>query len=491
MHEMPRCSVRTMRQSVGALPLKLLVLLFGLTLAGCFGPWAMQRSLVAYDSRNVQGEEDLLLLNIARVARSQPPHFMLLTEVNESVTFTGTGGFEIGAGGPASLTEAGPFAATGTENPLFKFLPIQGQDFANRFESPLTDKFIYFLQEEQVAALTRRVGDRGKMVLPSAPSEKIEATKTKFSDLLELTSRGLWLTHGNADYKADWYPNEAAAQDKRKTFVKFTKALDSNENLYVEQIEGGQEIAATTSSHPPATADLIAALQAGYRWKQKGQDFVLVKTFRMPALVNFDIAATQANVPTPGGRQSLELPAAAQTKATELVAALAAGYGWQTKDRGYLLAPLNVATLPSVGVPSYQQRNLPNADQIVSAVQPFPQDYVYVELRGLNANGSCDDGKTLCGYLAIGTFMATMRRLAEDAAAKSPQDVIGIGEKVPSGVDRSICLDSSTSVWVPFHSRPDLANHDREMFVLLYKLYQMSLVDTSKLMTTTPITIGK
>jgi hypothetical protein len=50
-------------------------------------------------------------------------------------------------------------------------------------------------------------------------------------------------------------------------------------------------------------------------------------------------------------------------------------------------------------------------------------------------------------------------------------------------------------IWIPAHDPakdPVLARGDRRMFALLYELYQMALVDTSRLLTTsTPITISK
>jgi hypothetical protein len=94
---------------------------------------------------------------------NQPPHFMMLSEVAQTRTFAATAAFSwtnlwnrlfIAKGGTSTITnkgtniwQAGPFAAGATESPTIKFNPLQGQDFAQRFESSLTDKFTLFLED--------------------------------------------------------------------------------------------------------------------------------------------------------------------------------------------------------------------------------------------------------------------------------------------------------------------------------------------------------
>jgi len=131
----------------------------------------------------------------------------------------------------------------------------------------------------------------------------------------------------------------------------------------------------------------------------------------------------------------------------------------------------------------------------------------------LHATSSSRDQSSdvVCGYFKIGNLVEIMKRLGKmacydtDPDAKKDACIFGIGGRLsaPSWADSSASfvyrsregLNLTKSVWVPAHDpRKDAyrAERDRYMFLMLYKLYQTSLVDTSKLVTgTTPITISK
>jgi hypothetical protein len=133
-------------------------------LARFFGSPTMRYDIDAYNRYAESAEEQMLLFNIGRLSRQRPPHFMMLQEVDQSRSFSadaalqwthlwnslfviaGTGPSESGSASirGSDTYQAGTFTAGTSESPLFKFIPIQGQEFANRFESPLTDKFTLF-----------------------------------------------------------------------------------------------------------------------------------------------------------------------------------------------------------------------------------------------------------------------------------------------------------------------------------------------------------
>jgi hypothetical protein len=99
----------------------------------------------------------------------------------------------------------------------------------------------------------------------------------------------------------------------------------------------------------------------------------------------------------------------------------------------------------------------------------------------------------------------------EEMGKYCSESIFGIGFEAPSWADTSASFIDSDGVekfvWVPAHdpqkeypTANNMANHypknlagrDRRMFFTLYKLYQMSLVDTSKLVTgAPPVTISK
>jgi hypothetical protein len=156
-------------------------------------------------------------------------------------------------------------------------------------------------------------------------------------------------------------------------------------------------------------------------------------------------------------------------------------------------------------------------DKVVDGVWPVPQNYFYVELRKGEADGATAErdcfsnllkdspNGVVCGYFKIGNLLQIMQRLAEMACPYKDNDgikthcsqsIFGFGTTAPSWADNSASYNHG-SIWVPAHNpnAPDpkgLVKRDRSAFYTLYKLYQTSLVDTSKLVTgTIPITISK
>jgi len=170
------------------------------------------------------------------------------------------------------------------------------------------------------------------------------------------------------------------------------------------------------------------------------------------------------------------------------------------------------------------------ADEVVNFVWPVTKNYFYVEMRKNDpkaplvtdaiAERACfsqpdkDDpaNNVVCGFLKIGNLLQIMQRLGEQSCtpdAKSKDacgpSIFGIGSKqdIPPWADSKASFtyraenrsEEKKWVWVPAHdpqADPVRAERDRKMFFTLYKLYQMSVVDTSKLVTGAPaITISK
>jgi hypothetical protein len=177
------------------------------------------------------------------------------------------------------------------------------------------------------------------------------------------------------------------------------------------------------------------------------------------------------------------------------------------------------------------------ADEIVDFVWPITQQYFYVELRknGARSGGrlitdataerDCHtndpkadpDNGVVCGFFKIGNFLQIMQRLANMACRYQHQksidlncthSIFGIADniaEIPSWAENSAPYQGLTGrltgpyVYVPAHdpevesertkkdpSHRDLADRDSKTFFDLYKLYQMSLVNTSQLVTGAP-----
>jgi hypothetical protein len=594
-----------------------------LAFSGCFGAPAMHYDIQEYNKATVASEKEMLLYNVGALHFKQPPHFMMLSSVSQSRMFSASGSFQwsqmLNALTPTTMVastvntlsganptpassrmtttanptlaqggnyQAGPFAAGAVENPTIQFVPIQGGDFAQRFESPITDKFLYFFEDQ-----------------------RWYARKAEYKNLIMLFAQSLYLQHGETAKGAPCSPG-LLRNDGFGTFSDcVTELLDSGLNLV--QIDGSHPVP-TVKSVAPMAADVVTALTSGYEWKERADKYPLTTPIRVPAWLDFEpkfappTEPEEPNSPTPvfwierkprwRGLQywlpkdyawEVDKINKADPNSAEIYALLPDGYelerdgagrltvdrrgryvllkseeprphlayGKRTKDSSKIsVAEKFVATdvgrgLAGIGIPAgttivsvdnvTRTARMSNpsiednaaalsvgdvnefsyADEVVRDVWPVPQDYFYIELRrgevgGTTAERVChfqNDASApvndvICGYFKIGNLLEIMQRLADMACIYQDEQsittycsesVFGIGSSVPAWAENSAPYQRGTGpyVWVPAHNprlHPDLAERDRTAFFDLYKLYQMSLVDTSKLVPGTPaITIGK
>ena len=605
----------------------LLIVLSLVALGGCLGPRWAEFDMQAYNERVISGEQEMILYNIGRLQNNLPPHFMMLTEVDPTHTFSGTASFQwsqiwqvllipfvkLAAINNGNATQKGTngyqTAATGTiqESPTFRFQPIQGNDFAMRFESPLTDKFALFLEDEQYS------GTRGEFRL-----------------LGLLFFQSLLIIHGNNgncheglymnDFRRESNPSEHiyTGQD----FIDCLNQIMDN-SWDREMIDANHQIS-TKASADPAAADLVTALQQNYKWTKNGTDFVLVNPLKMFAMFDYDVAsegkvedAAPTPTPTPDPitgalKQTLSPMFWAQPAPSpdwkKLAYTLPPKYKWKINttpnsppSQRYVLVPddydlvtgTHGLTLQPAGVESPIKSQPSYSDEIVANVWPYPANYVYVEERVPHPNATAtptstptaapnqllslnpfnavpspiptveertvvgqqlvqpasiaksatppifdkdvkelcypdpsrDGSKTggdkaqhvLCGYAKVGDLLDIMQRLANQACHTADgsaglgceHSFFSIGPNKPSFAVASADINlgpeylglatEREEIWVPAHNPHDrdplqAARGRRDLieFSLLYKLYQMSLVDTSKLANgSIPFTISK
>ncbi len=522
---------KIVRQLTSWRGLKASVLAVLIALTGCFGAPAMHYDIQEYNKAVVSSEQEMLLFNVGRLYRKQPPHFMMLSSIAQGRTFSAGASFQWAqvwnslflaqkdAGSTAKGTDAftaGPFTAGATENPTSQFVPIQGTDFAQRFEAPVTDKFLYFFEDQRWYA---RADDYKNLVL--------------------LFAQSLYLTHGETTNGKPCSPG--LHRNGRNGDVKFsdcvTEILKSQGLDYV-QIDGSHPVP-TKASEAPKAADLVSALQAGYKWNENGDK--LTVPIRIPAWLDYNpkIVPPRSKQPPPPDQLSpVWWSRPDKPDWHGLAYKLPKDYQWKFNADPNKPAQYKYALVPDGYVLGYDKKGnyalakpkedeakkevqLSYSDEIVSDVWPVWQDYFYVELR----KGAADDATAerichpqtdyvdytnntvICGYFKIGNFLQIMQRLADQACTSKdpediekycPQSIFGIGPEVPSWADGSASYkdrERTDWIWVPAHDPQTdhvLAERDRTQFLTLYKLYQMSLVDTSKLVTgLTPITISK
>jgi hypothetical protein len=465
----------------------------------------MRYDIGAYNRDAEAAEAEMLLFNIGQLSNERPPHFMMLQEVDQTRTFSGTGAFQwthltdsflrfFGSTPVTSVTtngfdsyQTGPFAASVAESPTIKFLPIQGADFFQRVESSQTDKFTFFLEEQRWYATY----------------DEREWLTTLFAQSLEL-DRGYGGSCPKGLYLNKW-PEETQFPRRAFYFDKFSACvhyITHRNDLRYEQLDGSHRISTNTGEAPTA-ADVVTALQAGYKWVSPSSK----STTNKETIVNERSNTEEKNPST-------------KRKVTR---------GRKTTDTGdtttnsinfTLTNPVRIPAWLSVPLTSEQL----DGNEIVSDLWPIPNDYFYLEIRNdalaesachpQGVGGSDVQGKknsdVICGYLKIGNLLEIMKRLGKMACSDAETNeerraacVFGIGRFAPTWADSSasyvyrsrLGINVTRSVWVPAHDpRKDStrAQRDRYMFLMLYKLYQTSLIDTSKLVTgSTPITISK
>ena len=593
---------RLVGRATGWHTLKALLGFLVVALAGCFGPPTMHYDVQEYNKQVVSSEKEMLLFNIGELYYKQPPHFMMVSSISQSRTFSASAGFQwsqiwnslfpatpndqLGQLAKRSdAWQAGPFTVGTVESPTITFVPIQGQDFAIRFESTLADKFAIFNED----------------LWDSRP-------RGELADLISLFAEDLDLYHGDqGNCKGGIYhnrrqaPRELSDLDppdpgygayvKPSYYVdKFSECVNQIVKTPIhdyEQIENSEPVP-TTQAEDPKAADVVTAQQAGYRWTKQQQDYTLASPAKIMGWFDYipkfvppdEPAKTLSPLPVfwtepyPGWQYlQYTLPKGYSWKAFpdkvdknsrntndqqprdiyaevnevnknsgDVVYALVPdGYELDRGDNGELKRDKdNRPVLIEIkSTPASEYRKFSYSNDIIDTQWPFPFDEVYVELRHnsvkdseaqkLCAESPPKEGDTsysglVCGYFKIGNLLQIMHRLADNACdSKIPQvaegmdesqyiekideycspSIFGIGIVIPPWADSYASFTNPDGIkefaWVPAHNpnstdlhQRALGERDRRAFLTLYKLYQMSLVDTSKLVTGAPsITISK
>lgn len=116
-----------------------------LLIAGCIGPPALRQSVLTYDETISQVEQDILVLNLARISMEKPAHFTAAGSIAASF------GFTTNAGVGATVPEGPDFSlwnfswnAIASENPTFQIIPMSGEEFTKSVVDPVKDTTFAF-----------------------------------------------------------------------------------------------------------------------------------------------------------------------------------------------------------------------------------------------------------------------------------------------------------------------------------------------------------
>ncbi len=121
------------------------VLAIVLVLGGCLGPPTLQRAVIGYDETTAKLDQQLLLLNIARLSSGLPIHFTTTSSIAASfdwaATFGAAGRFEEQRGTDSLTLDLG---ASARERPTFSIIPLSGEHFTKRILTPFEETVFNF-----------------------------------------------------------------------------------------------------------------------------------------------------------------------------------------------------------------------------------------------------------------------------------------------------------------------------------------------------------
>src|SRR5262249_23683324 len=113
----------------------------------CAGPPVLQQQVLGYDEVTKRLNDELLLLNIARVSDDQSVHFTSTSSIAATFNWTAT----LGVGGqiyqqvPGSNFYTFNIGGSSSENPTFSITPLSGEEFTKRIATPFRDEVFEFL----------------------------------------------------------------------------------------------------------------------------------------------------------------------------------------------------------------------------------------------------------------------------------------------------------------------------------------------------------
>jgi len=237
----------------------------GASLLGCAGPPVLGNQVLGYDEVAKKVDEQLLLLNIARVDDGEGVHFTSTSSIAATFDWTTT----VGLGGRLSSGSSVAdyldlnLGASASENPTFSIVPVSGEEFTKRVVTPFEEESFEFLvfQGNGINQVMRLMAggievqnERGAFV---RFIENNPARRPEYEEFRRIATHLQWLN------------------DSRKLFV---RSLVFDETLVADRKD------------PPSPEDLNNGFDRGLRWRLKPDGhYELIRTVAGRVIVaNYD-----------------------------------------------------------------------------------------------------------------------------------------------------------------------------------------------------------
>ena len=228
-------------------------------LPGCLSPIAMHQAVLSYDQTVTQVSSEQLLLNIVRARFHRPVHFTTVSSVAATFDFRMTAGITPPEGDSRGLV-APLFSTTVAENPTVTIIPMDGAEFEQRLLTPL--------EEQRFLALLELGGDLGMALRMMGSAMRVE------------TSTGMVVVKNDPGVPGEY-------EDYRRKSLHLS-VLHRNHRLFIEPVMV-EQVWEGIMEKGPSPADVLQALDKGYRWRKSGAERYTLNRSRV-LLCNYDVA---------------------------------------------------------------------------------------------------------------------------------------------------------------------------------------------------------
>ena len=218
-------------------------LVFIFLLGSCVGPPALQRSVIGYDETTARLEQQLLLLNIARMNSGLPIHFTTTSSIAATFDWTST----LGIGGQIQETKGTNFldltlGTSASENPTFSIVPVTGEQFTKRVLTPFTENAFN---------------------LGVFQGERIDR-------LMRLMSKGIEVQGPNGSFvrQINNDPGKTGEFEEFRRLATHLQWLNSNQQLFVRKLVFIDRLVEDFKGQP-RSKDITEGLGKGVTWRQK------------------------------------------------------------------------------------------------------------------------------------------------------------------------------------------------------------------------------
>lgn len=202
---------------------------------GCLGPVSLHEAVLGYDETVSRLEQQMLLINIARLRAGLPGHYTVTSSIAATFDYQ------------TNTAILGPFSDIGinvgisaAENPTLSIVPIQGKEFTERVLTPMEDAKFDFL------------------VFQGSP---IDMVARLMADGIELQTReGRFLR-----FLLNW-PTHPQEYEEFRRIVMHLAWLNATRRLFVGRLSFVETSQARLST-PPTAGDIQKALEKDWQWR--------------------------------------------------------------------------------------------------------------------------------------------------------------------------------------------------------------------------------